>query len=79
VPTAFYRMLIYGVALVLLAIYRPEGLIPQSATAIAASLNSMLRRPGVDRRASVSGFAALKPGDGAGEMRMSPGWDSAGN
>ena len=69
---SIYRMLIYGVALVLLAIYRPEGLIPQSATAIAASLKSMLRRPGVDRRASASGFAYLKPGDGAGEMRMSP-------
>lgn len=45
-----YRMLIYGVALVLLAIYRPEGLIPQSANAVTASVKSMLTRPGVARK-----------------------------
>ena len=46
---SIYRMLIYGVALVLLAIYRPQGLIPQSAAAIASSVKSMLRSPGAGR------------------------------
>ena len=56
---SIYRMLIYGVALVLLAIYRPQGLIPQSAAGIASSVKSMLRSPGVGRpgHRSAGGYA----------------------
>jgi len=52
---SIYRMLIYGVALVLLAIYRPQGLIPQSAAAIASSVKSFLRSPA--KHCSASGCA----------------------
>ena len=41
---SIYRMLIYGFALVLLAIYRPQGLIPQEALAVAATIRNKLRR-----------------------------------
>ena len=53
-----YRMLIYGVALVFLAIYRPQGLIPQSVTTAATSIGSMLRRSGVRGFAFPSGSYA---------------------
>jgi len=56
---SIYRMLIYGVALVLLAIYRPQGLIPQSAAGIASSVKSMLRSPGVGRPGHCSAAEAM--------------------
>jgi len=65
---SIYRMLIYGVALVLLAIYRPEGLIPQSAAAIASSVKSMLKMPGTGIRPRVGDLTACRPGAGANEM-----------
>jgi branched-chain amino acid transport system permease protein len=66
---SIYRMLIYGVALVLLAIYRPQGLIPQSAATVASSVKSMLRSPGIGRRRRVDTPAVSKPRDRVGEMR----------